>query len=167
MHPVQAIRASLTVFALRSNRQSASTTTIKRPSLRRHFPSPSSTFSLYSHLSVCAALAGTNCSHWASASHLVRHFSNLRSSPTLHCLASSLSFYPYAHCAVQLKLILSPHPRMAARPLSILLFSRALLRTLASRLSPLQALPPSLVRCLLILCQWQLRLRGETRYLFA
>jgi hypothetical protein len=102
MHPVRTIRASLTTFALRSNRQSASTTTIKAP------PSPSfcipllNLFSLFSYLRPRVPRLHQLLSLGLSKP-LVRHFSNLRSSPTLHCLALSLSFHPYAYCgAVQL-----------------------------------------------------------------
>jgi hypothetical protein len=57
---------------------------------------------------------------------LVRHFSNLRSSPTLHCLVLSLSFHPQRFLML-LKPILSSHPHAyGGRPVSILLFSRAL-----------------------------------------
>lgn len=63
-------------FALRPNRQSTSTSTIKSSSLRRHFPSFSSTFPLYSHPPVRTPLRVRQLLLLGLSESLVRHFSN-------------------------------------------------------------------------------------------
>jgi len=101
MHPVRVIRASLTTFALRSDRELASTSTHKRPSFRRHFLPPP--FALYSHPPVRQTPCLFQLLSLGLGESLARHFSNLcHLSPTRDRLASTLSFRPWTDGGVQL-----------------------------------------------------------------
>ncbi|KAF2817576.1 uncharacterized protein BDZ99DRAFT_19201 [Mytilinidion resinicola] len=117
MYPVRAIRASLTAFALRSTRQSTSTSAIKG------LPSPSfslplsSSFSLYSYPSTRNPFAQPSSSPAAPCAHASRtHF------PQFPCLrlmiAQRLSGTPTANSSLTLsssRWTKRPFPTLAAR----------------------------------------------------
>ena len=108
----------------------------KRPCLRRHFPSLSSSFSLYFHPSVCTPPIRSSCSHWASVNPLWGIFfeSQSPSNMALPCLVPVIS----PLCGFGLSSVSSPsdgccrsfcariRKRLVAHPLSILLHSHTL-----------------------------------------
>ena len=151
------------VFTLRRNRQPALTTTIKGPPFAVIFP-PSPHLFLSTPIPPSARpLSAPVAPIGPQQIPCEAFFSNLSRYPTWHCLASSLSFHPYADLGCPAFHLLAMAAVEASAPASASVWRPTRFSfSCTHAVTPLHGRSlPSRARCSLILCQRQLRRKGE------